>query len=203
MFNSNIFRKKIALVMGNSLLSCKEDVTRIEYILHKYEFFVKKRVNCFPKKEIESLKTEENDLLYLHYSGHGIKRGKMINGKAELLSCWINPDNTVVNSYEIDKIISKFNCQIILTSDSCNSETFGKYFTGKNKFIFIGTSGLNRISSSYSINNKPFAGSLTCLYENILEEKKEIEIDIIQKRYKSFFHKNNIKNKLVIKELNF
>jgi hypothetical protein len=200
MFNN---KKKYALILSNNLTECIEDIKRLSLILKNYEFdLIKPVVNCYPKVEIlnflNEIKIKEDDLLYIHYSGHCEKRGIKVGDKCHVLSCWMNPNRTIVSSYEIDNLLSTINCKIILSSDCCYTETFGDYFSNSS-FTFIGTSTINNYSISYSINNKPMAGALVCLYEDIISNNKELNIENL-KNYKSFFKKNNIKQKLIIKQ---
>jgi len=200
----NIKEKKYGLILSNELKGCIEDIRRLNEILKSHNFnVIKNMANCYPKNEIlnfiNQYELKENDLLYIHYSGHGEKRGIKIKNKCDILSCWINPNNSITSSYEIDILLSKIKCKIILSSDCCYTETFGDYYVGKSPFTFVGTSTINNFSLSYPINNKPMAGALICLIENLLENGKEINIKNL-KNYKTFFKDNNIKQKLIIKQ---
>ena len=159
MFKGN-YNKKYALLMCNDLKGCNEDVKRLEKILTEYDFNIHIKVFCYPKIEIKYfikyINPLENDLVYIHYSGHGEKRGKMYKNKPELVSSWLNPNNTVVLSSEIDSLLSNINSSVILTTEACHSETFGKHYQGKYPFIFIGTSEINRISRTFSLNGEPY-----------------------------------------------
>ena len=201
MFNGTNYKSKVALLMGNSLPGCREDVDRLERILQKYDFSVIKKIDCYPKNEILALKNMgKEDLLYIHFSGHGQKRAICSEEKGEIVSAWLNPNGTVVTSYDIDKLISQINCRIILTTDCCNSERFGHFYTGKFPFLFIGTSQMNKISNSYFIGGKSPAGSLVCLYEYILEKNMELNVESIRKHFSQFFQMSKIKNCLIIRE---
>ena len=191
---------KKALIMCNKLASCKEDVLRLEKILNGYGFDVCKKVECYPKIEIrkflKSVKSE--DLIYIHYSGHGIKRGKMIDGKYKIVSSWVNPDGSVVCSNEIDNILSQYNTQIIFTTDSCNSAVFADFYKG-NSLTFIGTSKINTTSKTYSLNGEPVHGSLVYLFEYLIQQNIEINIENIEKFGMGFFKENKIDSTLIIK----
>ena len=203
MFNN--FNKKYALILSNNLPGCVEDVKRLSSILKQYNFILISLIDSYPKNDIINFlnknKLNKDDLLYIHYSGHAEKRGIKIKDKCDILSCWINPNNSITSSYEIDALLSKINCNIILSSDCCYTETFGDYYIGENSFTFIGTSAIYEYSSSYSIDGKPMAGPLICLLENLLENNKDINIRNL-KNYKTFFKDNNIKQKLIIKQYN-
>jgi hypothetical protein len=157
-----------------------------------------------------------DDLLYIHYSGHGILVGKKINGKIEMISTWEN-DNDHNNdknynkdeikkstySYEVDFLLSGLKCQIMLVSDSCHSEAFGKFYNGKSPFLFIGSSSIVNLSREYSINGKPNAGALTNFFEYCFDHKKlNYNLDILKKELEGFFRKHGIKHKPIVKSYN-
>jgi len=98
-------------------------------------FHVKKFIDGNPKKILEDEKLWNygaNDFILIHYSGHGTKIGR----KKGICSSWLSSGN-IISSDEIDEILSKCKCKIVLSSDSCNSGYFGKYFTGKSPLICI------------------------------------------------------------------
>ena len=204
MFSSSGYRRKKALIMCNNMKSCQEDVSRLGNILQNYNFEIDKRIACYPKREIEKFLKSDNlgqqlgkeDLLYIHYSGHGIKRGKRIDNEYRLISSWINPNGSVTCSTEIDSILSKLSCKIVLTTDSCYSETFGDYFTG-NSLIFVGTSKISVKSKTYILNGEEAHGSLVYLFEHLLKLGQDIDISNIKNS--SFFKQNNIDTNLIIK----
>ena len=204
MFN---FNKIYALIMGNFLKSCKEDVSRLKNFLDKYNSKVVTCTDCFPQKEILKFlhenKISEKDLFLIHFSGHGKNIGRKINGKMQMLSTWVNPDESLVSSFNIDKILSNLECKILLTSDSCHSGKFGDFFTGKYPFIFIGSSSIIEISKEYNIGSKEKTGVLVCLLEFIFDKLQNITFDELLKISKEFFKKNNIKKNPVIKIKNF
>ena len=205
MFKGN-YNKKYALLMCNDLKGCNEDVKRLEKILTEYDFNIHIKVFCYPKIEIKyfikNINPLENDLVYIHYSGHGEKRGKMYKNKPELVSSWLNPNNTVVLSSEIDSLLSNINSSVILTTEACHSETFGKYYQGTYPFIFIGTSEINRISRTFSLNGEPLHGALVHLFEYLLSNNLEITLKNIENIGKNYFMENKIENKLIIKKIN-
>lgn len=182
---------KKALLMCNNLKGCQKDVEKLEKILNNFSKEVKitKKIDCYPKDEIikflQNVKSSK-DSIYIHYSGHGVKRGRKVNGVNKILTAWLNPDGSTVTSDEIDKLLSDVNCNIILTTDCCHSETFGNYYTGKSSFIFIGTSKLGIISKS-SVSN---GGYLVNLFEDFLKNNIEINITNLKNKnliIKSFF----------------
>lgn len=198
--NYNAENKK-ALLMCNNLASCKEDLVRLEKILIGYDFTVCKKINCYPKIEIKRFlkNVEKEDLIYIHYSGHGIKRGKMISGKYKIISSWENPNGSFTTSNEIDELLSTRCEKIIITTDSCNSEAFTDFYTGNN-LIFIGTSKINMASKTYSINGEAVHGSLVHLFEYLIKNDIEIDIENIKKFSVPFFKENKMDSNLIIKE---
>lgn len=204
-----------ALLMGNSLESCREDVRRMEKILKNMKIFPKICFDCYPQQEIlnflEKTKIEENDLLLIQFSGHGKIVGKSINGKVEILSSWVNPDNKNCLSINIDKILSKVKCKIILISDSCHSGNFGNFYEGKYPFFFIGSSSIIRTSTEYNIKSNKKSGVLVAFFEYIfskinsieeLKNFKELNGDMFKKECDLFFKKYKIHKTPVIKEIN-
>ena len=203
MFSSTFYKKKKALLMCNNMKSCEEDIVRLEKILADYNFEISKSIACYPKREIQNFlkkeSLEQEDLLYIHYSGHGIKRGQKLNNEYKLVSAWINPNSSATCSIEIDKILSNLSCKIILTTDSCHSSTFGDSFirNSTNSLTFIGTSNINTKSKTYILNDEPAHGSLVYLFEHLLKVGQDIDISNIINS--SFFKQNNIDTNLIIK----
>jgi hypothetical protein len=197
------FKNKYALIMSNELKGCQEDAHRLEKILINFNFKVVKKLICFPEIEIINFldKIDKADLIYIHYSGHGVKRGVNINNKPKILSSWLNPNKSVVCSYKIDQILSEIKCNIILTTECCHSETFGDYYNGKYPFIFIGTSKLSMISKIYSLNGDQSHGSLVYLFEYIIANNLEINLENIKSLSEEFFKNNKIESTLIIKEI--
>ena len=201
MFSDLKYKNKRALIMCNKLDSCKEDVLRLEKILNGYGFDVCNKVECYPKIEIRKFlrDVKNEDLIYIHYSGHGIKRGKMIDGKYKIVSSWENPNGNATCSNEIDELLSLCKSKIIFTTDSCNSEAFGDFYTGSN-LTFIGTSKINMTSKTYAINGEPVHGSLVYLFEHLIQDNIEITIENVKRFSIPFFKKNKIDTNLIIKE---
>ena len=139
-------KNKFGFLIGNHLESCKEDISRMTLFLEKRGFICEKFFDCYPEEEllkfINKNNFNKNDLLYIHFSGHGKVIGKKINNKIEMISTWVNPDYTDCYSYNIDNILSSLNCKIILISDSCHSGNFGNFFIGNNSYLFIGSSSI-------------------------------------------------------------
>lgn len=200
MFTDRKYKRKFALLMCNNLKGCQEDIIRLDKML--YDFEKVKKIYCYPKKEIENFllnnNFEENDLLYIHYSGHGVKRGKKVNGSVKILTAWLNPDKSVTTSNEIDAMLSKLKCDIILTTDCCHSSTFGDFYTGNSPYTFIGTSSLNTISKTYLVNGA-LLGSLVSLFEHLIDSNIEINIANLKQSYKKFFKERNMQSELIIK----
>lgn len=163
MFKNN--GKKYALLIGNTynntLTSCKKDIYILEKILKSENYTTRIVCDCYPEKEItkfiQNIKLEKEDLLFIHFSGHGKLYGRKINelvrtkkdGKVRLYSSWVNPDNTLFCSCDMKKILSCINIKkIIIISDCCHSETFGDY-DGTSEFLFIGTTNISGIARSY------------------------------------------------------
>lgn len=193
-----------ALLIGNSLESCRNDVKRMKILLEKCNYTVIQLTDTYPRDELlkfikdhgSSLKT--NDLFYFHYSGHGKITGQTINGKMEMVSGWMNPDGSLVHGWEINSILVNIPCQILLVSDSCHSEGFGNY-CGDSPYVFIGSSSLIEISKEYSVKGEK-TGILTCLLERIIsrDSLSTIPTDELLKRAKFLFGRY-CKNKPIIK----
>lgn len=186
------------LTMGNSLDSCKEDVKRIISLYATQCKKVAEKYECFPKYEllefIKDIIFESNDLLIIHFSGHGEYLGKRINGKMEMVSTWINPDGTHLCCDEVTDILSKLNCKILLISDSCHSGNFGKFYDGNNIFIFMGSSSILKITKDYTISSKEKAGILINILEKIDIFNTEYQdiINGIQKFCRIYKIRNNV-----------
>ena len=205
------------LLMGNSLDSCIEDIKLMEDILNKLynstpKYIIKPCFNCYPQRELiiflnkYSHLFKKEDTLYIHYSGHGEVVGKRINNKLEMISTWVNPDNTHTYSNIIDKIWSRVNCQIILVSDSCHSGEFGKFYTGDAPYLFIGSSSIIDRSYEYIIYHSKKTGCLVGLFEYIIKNKSidlfngnPIDIKQLKSITRNFFKRNKIKVKPIIK----
>ena len=196
-------KKIYSLLIGNHLESCKKDVEIFEKILKKYNSFIKISFDCNPQNEIvdflKNKKLEKDDLLIIHYSGHGERIGKRINNKMEMISTWLNSDETHTYSFNIDKILSNLNCKIILSSDSCYSGNFGKFYNGNGPFIFIGSSNFFKESDEYKFEGK-YSGALVNLFKYILSKKSLYELDEqnLKELTKNFYNINKIRLKPVI-----
>lgn len=200
--------KIYALVMGNSMESCKEDVKRMTMLLSKYNGNIKTRIDCNTYNEIvyfcNSNIFNENDLLIIHYSGHGKNIGKKINNKMEILSAWVNNDKSLTCSYSIDIILSKVNCSKILISDSCHSGNFSNFYKGSFPLLFIGSSSIVSLSNEYTIFHKEKTGVLVCLWEYILSKKslQELTLSDFKETTNYFFNQHKVRVKPVIKTYN-
>jgi hypothetical protein len=185
-FNDHIYQNKKALIMANYLPACQQDLKILQALLTDFEIIQK--INCYPKQEIISFLTNNKnaDLIYIHYSGHGVKRGRKVDGNMKILTCWVNPDNTVVSSVEIDTLFFALKCAIILTTDCCHSQTFGQYYFGKAPYIFIGTSLLSEISKTSVADGGSLINTFKYLsINNIiinLENIKEYHIKLFNKK---------------------
>lgn len=203
-FNSEKIKEKRALLMSNDMESCQEDLKRLEKMLDGYTII--KKSNCYPRLEIigflkknPEFCNDENNLLHIHYSGHGVKRGRNVNGNTIIISSWVNPNGGAVISHEIDSIISRFKCNILLTTDSCHSETFLDTYTG-NRAIFIGTSKLSNVSKTYAKNGDVLHGSLVYLFEYMIRENIEINLENIILHNEKFYKNNEMETTLIIKK---
>lgn len=158
------------LSMGNSIPSCKEDVNRLSNIFQSK--IIWKKFDIYPKEEIikfiHSNNIKKDDLLIIHFSGHGEYVGRKINNKIELISTWVNSDKTYTYSDEICQILSQLVCKIFLISDACHSGDFAKFYNGNSHFLFISSSGILNESLEYGINNKSKSGLLINLLEHII-----------------------------------
>lgn len=191
------------LLMANEILSAKEDVRIMQKILSGNK--IKLCFDCNPEKELLNFcnenKLETDDLLIIHYSGHGERKGKKINGKISIVSTWINPDDSHCYSFNIDYILSRLKCKIILLSDSCYSGNFGNFYYGKSLFLFIGSSSFIETSKEYNIEEMK-TGILIHIFKEIHENIKTIHILQIQEIIKRKINLYKIKIKPVIKVIN-
>ena len=143
--------------MGNSLDSCRNDINTLKNIFNSdIENIIHSFTDCYPEKEIKIFlkenKIQEDDIVLVYFSGHGKLIGKRVKNKMEMVSTWVNPDGSYVYSFIIDYILSQISCKrIVLISDSCHSSGFGKYYTGKSPYIFIGSSSIISTSNEYNI----------------------------------------------------
>jgi hypothetical protein len=197
------------LSMGNHLESCKEDVRKMEKIMNGMKIQCKTVYNCNPQNEIikfsENKGLKPNDLLIIHYSGHGRVVGRKIINKVEMISTWLCGDEKIHNySNDIDFILSKLNCRILLISDSCHSGKFGDFYSGKQPYLFIGSSSIINQSTDYSFSNENKSGALVNLFEYILKriEIKKLTFHLLNEYTQQFYKENNIKIKPVIKSKN-
>ena len=194
------YEKVFVLSMGNHLQSCMEDVNRLRKLVKnndKVSFVA--AFNCNPQRELEKfIKSNifsENDLLIVHYSGHGKLVGRTINGKMEMISTWISSDMKTYNySNDIDTILSNLPCKILLLSDSCHSGRFGDFFTGYD-LIFVGSSSITNQSKEYTFDNRNKSGILIHILENINLDK--LNFSLIQE----FCKKHKIKVFPVVKHI--
>jgi len=107
--------EKFALLLGNTykntLKSCENDLYILEKSLKNMNFKIKIKIDSHLEKELEEFISEtnfkENDLLFIHFSGHGKLYGKKINKKVHLISSWINEDGSLFYSDILDSILSK------------------------------------------------------------------------------------------------
>ena len=199
---------KYALLMGNHLESCKEDVKRLDILLTKKGFNCESIFDCNPEKELVSFlnryKFTEDDLVYIHFSGHGQVFGKKINNKMEMISTWIDQNFTDCYSYNIDKILSSLICKFILISDSCHSGNFGNFYTGIYPSLFISSSSIIQKSGEYKIGYVKNAGAITCFLEFILRKINIEDLDktFLNENLKFFYKKYKIKSNPVVKYKN-
>jgi hypothetical protein len=184
MFKNN--GKKYALLLGNTydntLKSCKSDIYILEKILKTENYIIKTVCDSYPEKEItdfiRDIKLNEEDLLYVHFSGHGKLYGKKLDGKVRLISSWVNPDGTLFYSCDLKRIFDSLHIKrIILTCDCCHGETFGE-FNGKSEFIFLGTSNISGIARSYSHDN---LGAIAYIFHYFFLNTIELNIENLKK----------------------
>jgi len=190
------------LLMGNHLDSSKEDLIRMKKVFAGYKVFSFE--NCFPAEKIKWIckKINENDSLFIYFSGHGKIIGKRIHGKMHMLSSWVNPDNSCVDSYTIDTILSNINCEkMFLISDTCHGGNFGNFYTGKTKLTFISSSDIIHQSNEYKSADKKPAGILTYLFEEYSQEILYSEKNILYLA-KDIYKKYNLKKNPILKKFN-
>ncbi len=201
-------RRIFALSMGNHMESCREDVKKIQNILMKLKINCTGVYDCNPQEEIlkfvENKNFQLNDLLIIHYSGHGEMVGRKIKDKIELISTWLTADMKYNYSMEIDAILSNLKCRILLISDSCYSGRFGDFYIGKQKFLYIGSSTIANRSTEYLFHGEKKTGVLVNLFEYILLKEKiqNLSFDSLKEYIEKFFKEKKIKIKPTIKYLN-
>ncbi|MBA3285327.1 MAG: hypothetical protein H0U27_09770 [Nitrosopumilus sp.] len=208
--------------MANEIESAKQDIFRMSNILKHYTQNIYFCTDCYPLIELNKFtkrKFVNEDLIIIQYSGHGKRIGKKINNKMELLSCWVNPDKSLLNNKQVDDILSKINCPIIFISDSCYSGNFTNYYKGNFPLLFIASSSIISISKEYNIRNfntkevQVKSGSIVGLLEEIFEIKSLDDIlmnknqllelhDLLNNHLSNYLKKNNVKIKPVIKIYN-
>lgn len=195
---------------------CYEDISRIEKILEKEkEKEIYKYINISPKDAIiktfekieEEKKLKDGDLLYIHYSGHGVKRGMKVNGKVEILSCWMDDKYKVFSSYDLFLLLNdileirkKF-INLIISSDSCHSGEIDKYLENCKylRYTFIGTSSLSLITLPNKDIQGNVKGVIVSIFEKLREENKEINTLNLSEISERLFKSREIKNKLIIR----
>jgi hypothetical protein len=200
--------KIFAISMGNHMNSCREDVKKMQSILAKLKINCIGIYDCNPQEEIlkftRNIVFHTNDLLIVHYSGHGDVVGKKIKNKIELISTWKTAEMKNNYSVDIDNILSNLNCRVLLISDSCYSGRFGDFYTGKQRFLFIGSSTIANRSSEYLFKGEEKTGVLVNFFEYILskEKPKSLSIKIIKNHVEQFFKEKKIQISPTVKYLN-
>ena len=194
--------------MGNTIESCKEDVKNMKILLNRYDAKIKICIDCHTLNEVinmkKSFEPHINDLLIIFYAGHGKMLGKKINNKMEIISTWVNNDNSLTHSDKIDNILSLINCNKILISDSCHSGNFSNFYKGDSPFLFIGSSSIVSLSNEYIIFHNKKTGVLVSLFEYLLVEKSfsDLTLSDFTKKTITFFNHNKIKVKPIVKIYN-
>lgn len=199
-------KRVFALLIANHIESCKEDVKNMANLLKNINIKTKEEYDCNPQTVLLNfIKGKDfcsDDLLIIHYSGHGRIVGRQINDKMEMISTWLSGDGkSNIFSNDIDFILSNVNCRILLISDSCHSGRFGDFYTGKFPYIFIGSSSITNLSKDYSFNKEKKTGILINLFEYILEKQDitELTFPLLQKYAIDFYQKYMIKTKPTLK----
>lgn len=202
--------KIYGLLMGNSLDSCKRDVTKLRSLI-KFDH-VKECFDCDTKIELDNLLKypyNQNDLVIIQYSGHGRIVGKRINGKIEMLSSWVNSHNkkererdlSITTSDYVDNILNKISCSKILISDSCHSGNFTNFYKSKFPLFFIGSSSIINVSTEYIFASKEKIGVLVALFDDIfsIKEIHDLSLSYLEKYIDIFYRSHKIRVKPVIK----
>lgn len=200
--------KIYVLLISNSVESCKEDVRRMKILLSKYTNKIKTYIDCDIEEKIsnfcKSIRFTKNNLLLIHYSGHGKMVGKKINNKMEMISTWINSDGSLTHSDNIINILTKVDCFKILISDSCHSGNFTNSYTAESPLLFIGSSSLINLTNEYNIFHNKKSGILVCLFEYFFNQisLKQLTLSNLNEMIKSFFTLYNVKASVIIKTFN-
>jgi hypothetical protein len=211
--------KQRALIIANSyqdsisvknkirqLPSCLEDASILNKIFKELTFHritVKNDVSS--KKYLEKLfkNSQKDDLLFIHFSGHGETGGIVKKGQLRMISSWLNPDLSLFTGLELQDMIEKTQCQnIIISSDCCYAgRMFKDYTTDKNLIYICSSSGITR-ATSWNIDGGKRSGSLSLVYDYIFKKDSNPTFDRFQELAKDFIQKYGTgSNKILITKI--
>lgn len=156
---------------NNHLKSCVNDITVLKSIFKSQlkckDENITVNYNCNPLTVLKQFirKIKDDDIVIIHFSGHGDKIGITRSGKTFLVSTWVTNRNKNISSYDIDKTLEKIKpkCTILLMSDTCKSGRFLNYYQGKNDIYFFGSSTNDLPAKCYNTQSK--TGLVALLWE--------------------------------------
>lgn len=187
------------------LPSCKEDRVIMEKILDdlgfKQRIIHNRKLDKYVKHILK--RANRDDLVFIHFSGHGEKGGIVTKGQVHLISSWLNPDKTLFLSTQLEELINQSLCEnIIISSDCCYSGRFFNDYKSNKNIIFISSSSGISKSSAYSLNDENKSGSLSLLYKTISLEKNPT-FEEFKQNVDGFIEKYKIgQNRIIVKMIN-
>ena len=209
---------KKALLIANSykdtkypLISCEEDINRIEKILINHLDFDNKNITIKINSDIirdlnKFIRTiKSGDLIYFYFTGHGRMAINSNLPKGEkVLSSLLTPSFRMVSSEKIDKILSTIpnNCKLLVFIDACNCGKFLRHYTGPSPAIFIGSSSLTIRSITYPTeSHNKRCGIITLLLEYIINNE-DFSTSLCYNDFK-LLSENFMKNNKIYQPLTF
>lgn len=216
--------KKYAILIGNHMKDCYSDICYLEKALSRYNF--DKIISYNDTSPIIAISNFLNQqirakdkgiiMIYIHYSGHGVKRGIKINDKVEILSCWLDDKYKIFSSYDFFLLIDKFitltdqKIKLVITSDSCHSGEFDRYLYEKYKvlkdvdnykfsYTFISTCSLSLITLPKKDKEGTIKGIIVTLFEELIKEDRDISVENLLSLSRDLSSRKIIKNNIIVR----